>query len=196
MRELKYYVACSVDGFIARQNGSLDFFLPEGEHLADLMTSFPETVPTHVRKTLSVHAENRCFDTVLMGRRTYQVGLDAGITSPYGHLRQVLFSRTVTSSPDKNVELVSGDTLSFVRRLKKETGKDIWLCGGAELATALFPEVDELILKVNPVLIGSGIPLFSAAVERTSLRLVSSKTYTNGFIMSRYRTEHLRDPSL
>ena len=190
MRELKYYVACSVDGFIARSNGSLDFFLSEGEHLADLMTSFPETVPTHVRKALNFHGENRCFDTVLMGRRTYQVGLDIGVTSPYAHLKQYLFSRTITSSPDKDVNLVPADPLSFVRQLKQETGKDIWLCGGADLAATLFPEIDELILKVNPIVLGAGIPLFSAAVEATRLRLVSSKTYTNGFIMSRYRTKN------
>jgi len=188
MRELKYYVACSVDGFIARSNGSFDYFLTEGQHLADLFTSFPETVPTHMRQALQVDAENRCFDTVLMGRRTYEVGSDAGFTSPYGHLRQCLFSRTMRESPDPNVELVSSDPLSFVRQLKQETGKDIWLCGGAELATVLFSEIDELILKVNPVVLGNGIPLFSAAVEPESLSLVSSMIYPNGFILTRYRT--------
>src|SRR5688500_11147251 len=84
MRELKYYVACSADGFIARSNGSLVFFPSDGEHLADLMKSFPETFPTHLRETLNVRAGNRCFDTVLMGRKTYQLGLDIGVTSPYG----------------------------------------------------------------------------------------------------------------
>jgi len=189
MRELKYYVACSADGFIARSNGSLDFFPSEGEHLADLMKSFPETFPTHLRETLNVRAGNRCFDTVLMGRKTYQLGLDIGVTSPYGHLKQYLFSRTITSSPDKDVTIVAADPLFFVRQLKQESGKDIWLCGGADLAATLFPEIDELILKVNPVVIGDGIPIFSRAVEATPVRLVAIQTYSNGFLLSRYRTK-------
>jgi dihydrofolate reductase len=108
MRELKYYVACTVDRFIARPDGSFDFFLAEGEHLTDLFAAFPETVPAHLRDTLGVRAGNRVFDAVLMGRRTYQVGLDVGVTSPYPHLRQYLFSRTLTASPDEEVEIVSG----------------------------------------------------------------------------------------
>jgi dihydrofolate reductase len=187
MRELKYYVACSVDGFIARSDGSFDCFLSEGEHLTDLASSFPETVPTHVREMLHVRGENRCFDTVLMGRHTYEVGTKLGITSPYGHLKQYLFSRSIKRSPDQNVELVSSDPLSAVRRLKREEGKDIWLCGGASLAGALYTEIDELILKVNPILIGSGIPLFAGGVQPSNLRMICSTSYPNGFIMTRYR---------
>src|SRR5262249_25102569 len=165
MRELKYYVACTVDGFIARADGSFDFFLAEGEHLADLFSTYPETVPAHLRGALGVRAENRCFDAVLMGRRTYEVGLKIGVSNPYPHMRQYLFSRTLARSPDADGTLVSGDPVAFVKGLKEEPGKDIWLCGGGELATALAPEIDELILKVNPVLLGSGIRLFAGAVR-------------------------------
>jgi dihydrofolate reductase len=189
MRTLTYYVACSVDGFIARRDGSFDFFPSEGEHLADLLSSFPETVPTHLREPLNITAAGSRFDTVLMGRRTYQVGLDAGITSPYGHLRQCLFSRSLAQSPDPAVELVTGDPLAFVRQLKQEPGSGIWLCGGAELAAVLFAEIDELILKVNPVAIGSGLPLFARDVGATRLRLVSTKVYANGFLLSCYRKQ-------
>ena len=169
MRELKYYVACTVDRFIAREDGSFDFFLAEGEHMAALIRLFPETFPGHLRDALGVRAANRCFDTVLMGRRTYWVGVNLGVTSPYPHMKQYLFSSTLKESPDKNVQLVSGDALAFVRKLKKQPGKNIWLCGGGELATTLFPEIDEIILKVNPILLGSGIPLFSGDVKETSL---------------------------
>jgi dihydrofolate reductase len=190
MRELKYYVACTVDGFIARADGSFDFFLAEGEHLADLFASFPETVPAHLRGALGVRGGNRCFDAVLMGRRTYEVGLKAGVSNPYPQMKQYLFSRTLGRSPDANVTLVSGDPVAFVKGLKGESGKDIWLCGGGDLATALFPEIDEIILKVNPVLLGSGIPLFAGAVKQTDLRLADSKIYGNGFVLLRYRVRH------
>jgi dihydrofolate reductase len=190
MRELTYYVACTVDRFIARADGSCDFFLAEGEHLRDLLDSFPETVPAHLRDALGVRGENRWFDTVLMGRRTYEVGLAVGATSPYPHLKQFLFSRIMTTSPDRQVHLVSGDAVEFVRRLKAEAGKAIWLCGGADLAAALFPEVDEIILKVDPVLLGSGIPLFAGALRQTALELVASRVYENGFVLLRYRVKH------
>jgi dihydrofolate reductase len=186
MRRLVYYVACSLDGFIAREDGSFDFALRDGEHLQDLMRRFPETFPGHLRGALGVTAPNQRFDTVLMGRATYEVGLRLGITSPYPHLAQYLFSRTVTDSPDAEVTLVHDDPPARVRRLKQEPGKDIWLCGGAQLAAALFDEIDELILKINPVVIGTGIPLIAGSQEAV-LTLVDTHTYANGFMMVRYR---------
>jgi dihydrofolate reductase len=187
MPELTYYVACTVDGFIAGEDGSFDCFLSEGEHLQDLCRNFPETIPTHLRAVLKVEGENRSFDTVLMGRNTWEVGARLGIRSPYGHLRQYLFSRTMRESPDPGVELVASDPAAFVRQLKQAPGKGIWLCGGAELAAALFDLIDEFIVKVNPVIIGSGIPLLAGAVKPAALRLVSSQTYPNRFVMLRYR---------
>jgi dihydrofolate reductase len=187
MRRLTYYVACTVDGFIARSDGSFDCFLAEGEHFPDLLRLFPETIPAHLRDTLGVRAENRLFDAVLMGRRTYEVGGSMGITSPYPHLRQYLFSRRLTESPDPSVELVREQPVERVRRLKTEPGSGIWLCGGAELAAALFSEIDEIILKVNPILIGSGIPLIAGGVATTALDLTDSHVYRNGFMLLRYR---------
>ncbi|MBW4635929.1 MAG: dihydrofolate reductase family protein [Iphinoe sp. HA4291-MV1] len=190
MRELKYYVACTVDKFIACEDGSFDFFLMEGEQVAYLLENFPETIPAHLRDTLGISAENKWFDVVLMGRRTYEVGLKEGFTNPYPQMKQYLFSRTLKESPDKNVELVSTDAVALVRKLKTQTGKDIWLCGGGDLATTLFSEIDEMILKVHPVLLGSGIPLFSGVVKQTKLELTDSKIYNNGFMLLHYRVKH------
>jgi dihydrofolate reductase len=190
MRRLTYYVACTVDRFIARRDGSFDFFLPGGEHFADLLASFPETTPAHLRDALGVRGENRHFDAVLMGRRTYEVGLKVGVTNPYPHLTQYLVSRTMSSSPDPAVELVAGDALARVRELKQQPGRGIWLCGGGELAATLFPAIDEVILKVNPVLLGVGIPLFAGDIPQTGLELVDSKVYRNGFLLTHYRLVH------
>lgn len=193
MRELKYYVACTADRFIAAEDGSFDAFLGEGEHLADLFTELPETVPAHLRQTVGVQGRpNRVFDTVLMGRKTYEVGSKAGITSPYPQMKQFVFSRTMSQAPDPAVEIVSADELAVVRRLKQQPGKDIWLCGGGMLAATLFEEIDELVLKVNPVVLGAGIPLFAGAVPPTPLDLTSIKPYENGFTLVRYRLRHRR----
>lgn len=191
MRPLIYLVACTVDRFIAREDGSFDFFPFEGEHVADLLDFFPEMFPAPFRAAFGLDGvPNKLFDAVLMGRATYEVGLDIDLTNPYPHLEQYVFSRTMKTRPDPAIELVSGDALPAVRTLKRQPGKGIWLCGGAALATALFPEIDELILKVNPVLLGAGIPLFSGVVEYTHLELNSCRQYDNGFMLVRYSVKH------
>ena len=187
MRKLIYYIACTADGFIAREDGSFDCFLSEGEHFADLLKYFPETVPSHLRAVLGVDTGNQHFDAVLMGRKTYEVGVKAGVTNPYPQMKQYLFSRSLPKTPDVAVELVSTDAVAKVRELKQESGKDIWLCGGSELAKQLFPEINELILKVNPVLIGAGIPLFRGEIKTAALEVVDSKNYDNGFRLVHYQ---------
>lgn len=193
VRKLVYYVACSVDGFIARPDGSFDWSLPHGEHFADLIARYPETFPGHLRGVLGITGANQAFDAILMGRATYEVGLAIGVTNPYPQLRQYLFSRTLERSPDPSIELVRTDPAARVRALKEEPGKDIWLCGGSQLARAVLPEIDELILKVNPVLIGSGIPLVANGTEDgaptdTALTLVDLQRYANGFVLMHYAT--------
>ena len=186
-RKLVYYIACTVDGFIAREDGSFEDFLFVGPHLADLMADFPETVPGPMRDDAGVSGPNKHFDTVLMGRHTYEVGLDSGITNPYVTLQQYLFSQSMKESPDPAVNLVRSDALETVRRLKQEPGKDIWLCGGGQLASALAPELDELIVKRNPVIIGRGIPMFAANMPPLALELLDQKSYENGFLRLHYR---------
>lgn len=189
MRELKYLVACTVDGFIAAEDGSAGAFIEDPDYFADLFEMFPETCPGHLREALQVRGENKHFDVVLMGRNTYEVGSKVGISSPYPTLKQYVFSTTMDENPDENVELVSKDAAEFVRGLKEETGKDIWLCGGSKLAATLLGEglIDEVILKSNPVLLGAGIPLFSGTFNPVDLKPTSRKTYENGIQMLHYR---------
>jgi dihydrofolate reductase len=79
---------------------------------------------------MGITDENRWFDTVLMGRKTYEVGLKDGFTNPYAHLRQYVFSRTMETSPDAAVTLVREDAIAQVKALKAEDGKDIWALRG------------------------------------------------------------------
>ena len=190
MRKLIYYVACSADRFIAREDGSLADFTADGEHFADLLETYPETIPGHLRDVFSVASDNKHFDAVLMGRRTYEIGLSAGTTNPYPHLEQYLFSQSLEKSPNDDVQLVSDNAIDRVRQLKRQSGKNIWLCGGCDLATTLFRELDELILKVNPFIIGHGIPLFSKSLPKTNLELLEHRAYRNGFMLVRFRLIH------
>ncbi|WP_260610092.1 dihydrofolate reductase family protein [Streptomyces sp. WAC06614] len=164
MRTLTYYVATTLDGFIAGPDGgdpTGTVFDVTPDYVAHVTAHYPETLPGPARQAMGVTAEGTRFDTVLEGRRSYQVGLDAGVTDAYPHLRHYVFSRTLTTAPDPAVQVVAGDPVATVRELKAQQGKGIWLVGGAELAGALYAEIDELVLKVNPVTVGSGIPLFA-----------------------------------
>ncbi len=187
MRKLVYLVACTVDGYIAAGDGSFDFFGFEGPHVRDLLDEFPEMIPGHARDAVGPLGPNRRFDTVLMGRATYEVGLPLGVTSPYPHLRQIVVSTTMTGAPDPAVELVRDDAAARVRALKDEPGADVWLCGGASLAASLADEIDELVLKVNPIVLGSGIPLFAGVIGPRALAVTEHRTYPNGFALLRGR---------
>ncbi len=190
MRKLTYYIATSLDGFVSRQDGVIDDFSFEGEHVQDLLTRFPETIPTHLRPQIKVAEENRNFDTVLMGRGTYELGLSFGISSPYQHLRQYVFTTTWDVSPHDDVALVKYEAINVVRQLKAEEGLGIWLCGGPLLASALLDEIDEIIRKVNPFVIGAGKSLFAGEFPKRTVQLVSRSGYDNGFALVHYKLDH------
>jgi dihydrofolate reductase len=188
MRSLVYFVATTLDGYIAGVDRSdPDFFPFEGPHVADLLAEFPEMIPGHLRAPLALNHENRRFDTILMGRTTYDIGRAVGLTSPYPHLRQIVVSSSMTAQPDPVVEVLGQDLIEHMRALKAEQGKDVWLAGGGRLAAFLVDEIDELILKVNPVLLGAGIPLFDGLVGPRPVTLTGHKVYANGFALMRYR---------
>ncbi|KJL27379.1 dihydrofolate reductase family protein [Microbacterium azadirachtae] len=158
MRELTYYVAVSLDGFIAGPEGQFDAFLLEGDHMAALTGRFADAIPTSFAQALGIAQERSTFDTVLMGWNTYAVGLP-DMPSPYAHLRQVVFTRR-DPDPVDGVDFTDADPVGVVRELKAQDGAGIWLCGGGALAASLASEIDRLVLKVNPVLFGDGIPVF------------------------------------
>jgi dihydrofolate reductase len=169
MRKLKYCVDCTLDGFIARHDHSYDFLPSEGEHLTD----FLETINQ--------------FDIALMGRNTYEVGLKAGVIDPSLSMRQYVISSSLTRTIDERIKIISSDIKKFVIGLKSEKGKDILLSGGSILATKMLSEnlIDELQLRVHPVLIGSGIALFNKH-EDVSVRLIQQKEYSNAVVLNVY----------
>ena len=184
MRKLTYYVGTTIDGYIAGPDGSFDFLPVEGDLLATMVGEYPETVPTHVRGFMGLQdAPNKHFDTILMGKATYEPGLTAGFPSPYAHLKQYVFSRNLVS-PDPRVEIVAGDPVAFVRELKTQPGMGIWLCGGGNLAGQLAAEIDELVIKRYPVVIGSGIPMFNGAFTLNHFELTETRAFTTGTVMT------------
>ncbi|MEO3975826.1 dihydrofolate reductase family protein [Streptomyces sp. CAU 1734] len=190
MRKLSYYIAASIDGFIGAPDGDAEFFgaWATGEYLEYLTGEWADTVPAAGRAALGIdHLPNTRYDTVIQGRASYQLALDAGITSPYAHLRELVASRTLGESPDPNVEIVSGDLAALAAKLKREPGLGIYLCGGADLAGQLRDEVDELVIKTYPVILGAGMPMFGADFRMDEFALESHRVFGNGVIVRTYR---------
>lgn len=144
-------------------------------------------MPVHARGPLGLaDAAHRYFDTVLMGRGTSEPALAAGVTSPYPHLRQLVISRSLAGD-DPDVEVVAGDPLALVRDLKQADGMGSWLAGGGQLAAHLRGEIDELVIKRNPVVIGGGVPLFNGPFRPTPFELVGTRSFGTGVVVETYR---------
>jgi dihydrofolate reductase len=170
MRTVTFGAACSLDLYIARQDGSVDWLQWNDE---------VSTISGELWKTL---------DTVVMGRKTYEVGVKMGATS-YPGVKNYVFSRTLAESPDKNVQIIRDDASDFVAGLKREPGKGICVMGGGELARSLFEAdlIDEVGLNIHPVLLGSGIPFFHPMSRQMDFELVENKTLKNGCVYLLYR---------
>jgi dihydrofolate reductase len=175
MRKVVYSLTNSLDNFIARADGGFDWILMGDE----IMSEFPKLYAS--------------FDIVLMGRKTYDLTLSqpseaGGETAGFMGMKTYVFSRTMKESPNAGVKIISDNAGEFVRSLKNESGKDIWLFGGGILAASLLKEhlVDEIGVAIQPILLGSGIPLFPDIGLQVDLRLLECKTYKNGIVGLKY----------
>lgn len=190
MRELTYLIAVSLDGYIAAPDDAFDAFLTEGDHVDHLFAEWSDTLPAAALTAAGAAADNKHFDTVVMGWQAYAVGFPFGVTDPYPHLR----SYVVTHRPEREVPgdpggvtLTGEDPVALVRRLKQEDGSGIWLCGGSRLAATLADEIDRLVLKVHPILLGEGKPLFAQRpYARTAFALAETRSFTTGVLMNTY----------
>ncbi|WP_299459099.1 dihydrofolate reductase family protein [uncultured Microscilla sp.] len=173
MKKIVYYIASSIDGYIADVNGGVERFLMEGAHADEFQQSLNE------------------YDTVLMGRKTYEFGFQYGIKPgepAYPGLRHIIVSGTLKFDSNQYVQLVNDEVIAYITRLKKQAGKSIWLCGGGHLAGLLAQHqlIDEVILKVNPIVLGQGIPLFAGLESPLTLQATQHTHYKNGVSLLKY----------
>lgn len=184
MRKVTLGLANSLDNYIARKDGGFDW-LHWSKEVAEISAKFMKTV-----------------DALLIGRKTYEVMLGYGQTS-YPGAKNYVFSRSkkkcaalrkslaAKRKPDKNVEIITEDAAKFVRELKRKKGKGIVVFGGGELAKSLFEAdlIDEVVLNIHPVLLGSGIPLFHEMERQIDLELVDCRTLKGGYLVASYRVK-------
>jgi dihydrofolate reductase len=175
VRKVTFGGANSLDNYLARADNAVDWLM-WGEEAAAVMADFWKTI-----------------DTVLMGRKTYEVALRSGQgDGAYPGVQTYVFSRTLKEGPNGGVTIVSGDAGEFVRDLKQRDGKDICLMGGGELARSLFEAglIDEIGFNIHPVLLGSGIPLFHPMSRQIDLDLRECRAFKNGCVLVSYRVKH------
>lgn len=180
MRKLVYYVGTSLDGYIAGPNQEIDFY-PVSDRMVNWINErYPETLPTHLRKALGFDGvENKAFDTLVMGRGTFEPALAIPSTHPFAHLREYVVSSTLRVD-DPSVDVVD-DPIPLVHRLKAEDSElDIWLCGGGKLAASVLPEIDEMIIKSYPVVAGAGVSMFAGGFDPTLFRPTRREEVGNG----------------
>lgn len=187
MRSLTYFIGATIDGFVAAPDGGTDALSVPPEFVQFLCTEYPETLPSPARSALQIEgAPHRHFDTVVMGRSTFVPALEAGLASAYPHLEQHVVSTTIDPADHDEVTVHGGDPLDLVRSLKRREGLDIWLAGGPTLATSVFAELDRIIVKTYPVVMGDGRPLFSSPTTDRAVVLEWSADLPGGVVVSSY----------
>ena len=173
MRKIILYIAISLNGKIARKNGSVDW-----------LESLPNPEKTdHGYKELL-----ESVDTTIMGNSTYRQLLSWGINFPYSDKKNYVFTRNAHLTMDENVEYVGKNHVEFVKELKKISGKDIWLIGGGQLNTFFLNNhlIDEIRVFVMPVVIPDGIELFELVPNENQLKLVKTEKYSTGAVELQY----------
>jgi dihydrofolate reductase len=168
MRKVILGLGMSLDGYIARPDGAVDFlFMP---------------------KDYSMGPFFKTIDTEVMGRKTYEVALKLGGTFGGTQTKSYVFSRKLPPGDRDGVTFVNESPSALIGELRKRRGKNIWLMGGGELAHQFLKEdlVDELYLGIVPVLLGEGIPLFPGVLPQREFSLLENKTYSKGLISLKY----------
>jgi dihydrofolate reductase len=170
MRKIVLGLGISLDGYIARPDGAVDFlFMPKDYSMAPFFAT---------------------IDTAIMGRKTLDAALKMGggsFSSP--SIATYVFSHSKPPGERDSLTFVNESPVAFVRKLRKRPGKNIWLMGGGELARDFLKAdlVDELYIGMVPVLLGEGIPLFPSGFPQRNFSLIENKTYSKGMIALRYQ---------
>lgn len=177
MRNIIYYVATSLDGFIAGPHREIGNFVSQGSGVDQYLKDLQQ------------------FDTVIMGRHTYEFGYRFGLTPgqpAYRHMEHYIFSSTLRlENADPKVHVVKPQ-LETIRQLKAEAGTDIYLCGGGQFAGWLLEHelIDYLKIKLNPLILGNGTRIFGDAKKEVITELMDTKSYDKGLQILNYRLKY------
>ncbi|KNZ41288.1 dihydrofolate reductase family protein [Acetobacterium bakii] len=172
-RNIVLYIAESLDGYIAKTNGTVDWLMGESED-ADMDYGYQDFYDT--------------IDTVIMGRITYEQVIHELSPDVWVYEGKKCYVATTGNlESDSNVSFISGEITEFIKDLKKQKGRDIWLVGGSKLIDQFIKAdlIDRYIITIIPTILGDGIPLFRSQNPELKLRLTGTKN-TDGLIELSY----------
>ncbi|GJM35150.1 MAG: dihydrofolate reductase [Saprospiraceae bacterium] len=177
MRKITYYVAISIDGFISGPDDDISGFVQEGDGVDQYRRDLAE------------------FDTVIMGRKTYEFGYKYGLQPGqpgYPHMKHYLFSKSLKFDHPSDQVMVCPLDVNIIKELQQQEGTDIYLCGGGEFAGWLLENelIDVLKVKLNPLILGQGVPLFGASTKSFKLTLMESEQFEGGLQIMTYQIEY------
>ncbi len=170
--DIVYYVACSLDGFIATESGGVDWLSPYNSSEFGYADFYAP------------------IDALLMGSHTYEFTLGQG-DWPSADKPSWVFTHRDLPVADPSVTLTHDDPTDVVDALRTEGYEHVWLMGGGELASSFLTRglISHYMIWIIPVVLGAGIPLFSRGVAVDSLRLVETKSFSNGVVMLSYEPD-------
>lgn len=173
MKKIKLYIAASIDGYIARSDGDLDW-----------LTKYPINPETNYG-----HDDfYKSIDTVIMGGQTYRDILNMDFVWPYKDKTTYVVTRNSMGTKE-NIHFITENVIENISYLRNESGKDIWLVGGGKITAMLLNEnmVDEMIITTIPVILGNGIALFPEQPKESQWELQSNISYKNGVVQAKYK---------
>ncbi|MGD6994179.1 dihydrofolate reductase family protein [Sutcliffiella horikoshii] len=170
-RNVIVYIAQSVDGFIAKKDDDISWLS---------MVDAPGEDYGYMEFVESV-------DTVIMGRRTYEKVLSFGVEFPHKERKTYVLSNSKKGSDDY-VEYYSGDVKELITYIRANSGKNIFVDGGAEVIKEFVKQdlIDEYVISTIPILIGNGVRLFKETEQEKKLELVASNSFPSGLVQNRY----------
>jgi dihydrofolate reductase len=170
MRKVKLFIASSLDCYIAREDGGIDWLYTDADYG---YTKFYDSI-----------------DTIIVGRKSYDQSLTLD-EYPYKGKKVYVFTRKKVrkKNNEQDVEYIDTNIQGFITSLTQSIGKDIWLLGGGEIASVLLNAglVDEIILSIHPIILGTGIPLFRDIQKEVNLKLENSLSFESGLTQLCYK---------
>jgi len=172
MRKVKLFIASSLDCYIAREDGGIDWLFTDADYG---YTKFYDSI-----------------DTIIVGRKSYDQSLTLD-EYPYKGKKVYVFTRNKVRKKNNNneqdVEYIDTNIQDFVTNLTQSIGKDVWLLGGGEIVSVLLNAglVDEIILSIHPIILGTGIPLLRNIQKEVNLKLENSLSFESGLMQLCYK---------
>jgi dihydrofolate reductase len=170
MRKVKLFIASSLDCYIAREDGGIDWLYTDADYG---YTKFYDSI-----------------DTIIVGRKSYDQSLTLD-EYPYKGKKVYVFTRKKVrkKNNEQDVEYIDTNIQGFITSLTQSIGKDIWLLGGGEIASVLLNAglVDEIILSIHPIILGRGIPLLRNIQKEVNLKLENSLSFESGLTQLCYK---------